>query len=284
MTDNDSVREAHQYPGFKVLLEGPAGSGKTTSLGTLAEIEGVTPFVFCLETGMDVLQDFNKDGCKVHWSYVQPVTSSFKEQARMARAINMMDRKALMEAKGQPQEHNHFVRFMELQDLPVTCQNCGKEFPSPTQWGTDMVLVYDGLSGINVMAMNNVMKGKVAANQSDWGLAMQRIESLLQHCTLGIRCHFVCISHVTRETDELTGTRIITVDTLGRKLPPSLPRLFTDVVLAVRNKDKFTWSTIDPQADLKGRNLSLASGLPPSFVPLHSKWKERRDATVTTTT
>jgi hypothetical protein len=87
--------------------------------------------------------------------------------------------------------------------------------------------------------------------------------------------HFVLISHIERETDLVQGGSKITVSTLGVKLAPKIPLLFSDVILAKRNGAVWTWSTADPSADLKTRNLPVAENLLPSFAPIVAKWQSR---------
>jgi hypothetical protein len=86
----------------------------------------------------------------------------------------------------------------------------------------------------------------------------------------------VLLAHVERELDEVFNTGLkLTVSTLGRKLAPKIPPMFSDVVLTVREGTQFSWSTEHPAADLKARNLPIASNLPPSFEQIFARWKAR---------
>jgi hypothetical protein len=126
--------------------------------------------------------------------------------------------------------------------------------------------------------MSLVVGGKPVKSQADWGIAMDQIEKLVRQLTDGCKCHFVLTAHVEREVDLVFGGVRVTVSTLGRALAPKIPPMFSDVILTYREGTKFLWSTANPQADLKARNLPLADGMPPTFKPIIDKWKSRGGA------
>ena len=119
------------------------------------------------------------------------------------------------------------------------------------------------------------MGGKPVKSQADWGIAQDQIEKLIRQLTDGCRCHFVLTAHVEREVDQVFGGVKVTVSTLGRALAPKIPPMFSDVVLSYREGTKFFWSTANPQADLKARNLPIADGLAQDFKPIIEKWVSR---------
>ena len=63
------------------------------------------------------------------------------------------------------------------------------------------------------------------------------------------------------------------LSTLGKKLPPLLPRYFDEVVMTKSTGDEFYWSTSEGMVDLKNRYLPRSSKLPPSFAALLEGWK-----------
>lgn len=67
--------------------------------------------------------------------------------------------------------------------------------------------------------------------------------------------------------------------TLGKALAPKIPAMFSDVILTVRNGDKWSWDTASALADLKTRNLPIKADQPPSFAPIVAKWKARANIT-----
>lgn len=146
-------------------------------------------------------------------------------------------------------------------------------------YGMNRVLVLDSLTGLSLMAMNLVTGSKPVKSLADWGVAIDNLERLITKLCVDTKCHFVLISHLERETDEVTGGTSLMASTLGRKLAPKLPRYFSDVIHVVRKADKFVWSTVTSNVDLKARNIALADNLPPSFVPIISNWRKNAEAT-----
>jgi hypothetical protein len=125
------------------------------------------------------------------------------------------------------------------------------------------------------MAMREWVGSKSLLNQGDWGIAMNGIESLVQQLCYDTTCHTVLIAHAEREIEENAGVSKIMASTLGKKLAPKLPRMFSDVVLAKRDGAKFSWTTADSTADLKARNLPIADNLQPDFGQILTKWKSQ---------
>jgi len=141
-------------------------------------------------------------------------------------------------------------------------------------WGTDKVFVIDALVGINTCVMSMVVGTKPVVSPGEWQVGMQHVEKFIKKL-VSMRCHFILISHIEREIDEVEGGTKITVGTLGRKLAPKLPPMFGDVILAQRQGAKWHWSTANAQADLKTRNLPYAEGIPPDFGAIIRKWESR---------
>jgi hypothetical protein len=130
--------------------------------------------------------------------------------------------------------------------------------------------------------MSLVVGGKPVKSQSDWGIAMDQVEKLVRQLTDGCKCHVVMTAHVEREVDQVLGGVKLTVATLGVKLAPKIPPMFSDVILTSREGDKFYWSTANSMADLKARNLPLKDHIPPDFKPIITKWLSRGGALTAT--
>jgi hypothetical protein len=265
--------------GVNVLLEGPSGTGKTYSLGTLAD-SGVELFVLFTESGLETLIGYWTDrGLEVppnvHWHVLQRESMSFNIMADSAHTINTLLQNSLHKMEDTNRaKHNQFVTLLRsLADFPD--DRTGKKYGPVDSWGPDKCLALDSLTGINPIAMSLVVGGKPVKSQADWGIAMDQIEKLVRQLTDGCKCHFVLTAHVEREVDQVFGGVRITVSTLGAKLAPKIPPMFSDVILSYREGTKFLWSTANPQADLKARNLPLADGMPPTFKPILEKWKSR---------
>ena len=259
-------------PGFNMMLIGPSGTGKTYSIRSLVDL-GITPFCVFTEPGFEVLGDIPPE--KLHWHYVKPADQGWDAMLDSAQKINTLSFETL--TRMGDVNKSKYGQYLELLRCfnNFTCQRDGKEYGNVCTWGTDRALVVDSMSGVNIMAMNLVVGSKPVKSQADWGVAMDNLERLVQKLCIDTRCHFVLIAHSEREVDEVLGGAKIMASTLGRKLGPKLPRFFSDVVLAVKEVDKFYWSTTAVGADLKARNLALGEKLPPVFGPVLESWKKQ---------
>lgn len=266
-------------PGVNVLVEGPTGTGKTYSLGTLADA-GVELFVLFTESGLETLLGYWTDRKlaippNVHWHVLERPPANFSTMAEASNKINTWTQESLHKMQDPDRaKHNQFVGLLRaLADFPD--DRTGAKFGPVDSWGPNRCLAVDSLTGINPIAMSLVVGGKPVKSQADWGIAMDQIEKLVRQLTDGCRCHVVLTAHVEREVDQVFGGVRITVSTLGRALAPKIPPMFSDVVLSYREGTKFLWSTANPAADLKARNLPIADGIEPSFKQIITKWQSR---------
>lgn len=272
----------NELAGVNVMLMGPAGTGKTHSIGTLVD-SGIEVFYLALEPGLESLLGFYKDKGKpipdnLHWHTLASPKASFSELITTAETINKLSFEALTKMTDPNRgKHNQFIELLTaLNNFPD--DRTGQKFGAVDGWDTSRALVIDGLTGIGRCAMSLVVGGKPVKNQADWGVAQDQVEKLLRMLCESCECHFVLISHVERETDAVLGGTKVTMSTLGVKLAPKLTPMFSDIILTVRNSDKWSWDTSNPQADLKSRNLKIAGALDPSFAPIIAKWRARQTA------
>lgn len=266
-------------PGVNVCLIGPAGTGKTHSIGTLVET-GLKVRYFAFESGSESLLGFWKDKGKpvppnLSIFTVKAANASWTEMADAAKQVNILSYEALKKsADFNRSKYDQFEKFLRTFVKPVS--DAGEAFEPVDAWGTDCALVIDGLTGLGDAAMKAVIGGKFDKDQKDWGLAQNMVENTLRRLCDSCRCHFVLLAHIEREKDEIIGGTKITLSTLGAKLAPKLPPMFSDVVLTKRVGKEFFWDTEDAQADLKTRNLVIASKLPPNFGVIVDRWKNRQ--------
>lgn len=257
-------------PGPNVMVLGPSGVGKTTAIETFIAA-GITPFCIFTEPGFEVLGKISPD--KLHWQYIKPASIGWDSMIEMAKKVTALQHEAVTALKDNEKgKYLDYVRFLTALNN-FKCDRDGKEYGDVCKWGTDRAIIVDGLSGVSLMAMKHVIGGKPTAHQGEWGSAMNSLENLIGKLCSDTQCTFVLIAHAERELDEVQGGSKLMASTLGKKLSPKLPRFFSDVIYAKKEGDKFSWTTIEPNADLKNRNLPLAANLKPDFGPLIESWK-----------
>ena len=275
----EDVKPTSTLNGVNVLLMGPAGTGKTTVCGTLADC-GLEVFYLGLEPGLESLVGYFTDRKlpvpeNVHWHQVEGKRASFADLISNATKVNTMSLDSLAKiADPNRSKYDMFTKILTaLNDFKD--DRTGQSFGCTDTWGPDRVLVIDGMAGLCRAAMELVIGGKPVSNQSDWGIAQKQVETLLFMLTNQLKCHFVLLGHVERETDAVLGGTKIMLSSLGKALGPKLPPMFSDVILTVREGSKFTWDTGSALADVKSRNLPIAQGLPATFTQIITKWKSR---------
>ena len=273
--------ELSALPGVNVLIEGPTGTGKTHSIGTLVEYNPkLEVFGLFLESGMEALLGYFTDRGKaippnLHWHLLGQPEGGFANLAKGAEQIGSLAQDALYKIQDfERHKKNNFLKMLNVLSN-FTDQRTGQSFGPVDSWGPNRVIIIDGLTGMGNFAMNMVIGNKPVKSQSDWGIAQTPIENTLRVLTDGCKCHFVLLSHVERETDQVMGGVKVTVSTLGRALAPKIPAMFSDVILAVRNGTTWTWSTANTLCDLKTRNLPVADNIQPDFRQILDKWQSR---------
>jgi len=265
--------------GVNVLLEGLTGTGKTTALATIAEAVPELFIVFT-EPGLESFIGYWTDKGKkvpenVHWHVMEQEKGNFSLLAENAKIIRTYTIESLFKMQDpQRSRHDEYEKFLRtFIDFPD--DRTGKKFGPVDSWGPNRCIAIDSLTGINHTAFSLIIGNKPLKDQRDWGMAQDLIEKFVRQLTGGCECHFVLTAHVERELDQVFGGVKVTVSTLGKALAPKIPPMFSDVVLAYREAKNFYWSTANPQADLKTRNLPLADGIAPNFKQIFDKWQSR---------
>ena len=269
--------------GFNVVLMGPSGTGKTHAIGTLVD-SGLEVFYLALENGLETLLGYYTDRNlpipdNLHWHRVAAKKAGFGAMLANANKVLTMDQKTLASSSDvYKKDQDQWIKIIKcLQNFKD--DRTGKEFGAVDEWGTDKVLVIDGLSGVSKAAMHLVIGGKAMRSQSDWGLAQGQVETLLTQLSEDCKCHFVLISHIDREVDEVLGGIKFMMSSLGKALYPKLPIMFSDIILTVRDGKNWYWDTLNSQADIKTRNLPMESKGSPDFKRIVDKWRSRNKST-----
>lgn len=265
------------------LLMGPAGVGKTTAIKTLLQ-EGLFGAMLATEPTapnrvIEECKKANIDYSRFHWRFVPPSMPQWASLIDSAEKVNSLDLKSLSDIKGgiAKQDGKQYIEFLKsIQNF--RSDRDGKELGDVTDLGPEWFFVIDGLTGLSTMSRNLTVGLKPNPSPGEWGVMQSNILTLIQKLTADCKCFFVCISHVERESNELSGLSNITVSTLGTKLAPKLPPMFTNVVYAKRLGPKFVWSTADSGVDTKNGDLPLSDSLDPSFKPIVDSFRARLKA------
>ena len=267
--------------GPKVLLMGAPGTGKTDAIRTLIEAGLKVAAVFS-EPGMEVLLD-DRRGRKVytckdglHWRYHPVATPDWKDLELIARLMNQFSFKQLSEQAPQGREKYH--GFMDIISTfgNFKCERCNQVFgpldrlEPYDQW----CVVQDSMSSLSLACLYGLVGNKPGIHEGEWGIAMGNLERLFNKFAYDIPSMMVMTAHIEKEPDPSGGEKLM-VSTLGKKLAPKVPRAWSDVILAQREGDVFTWSTTDLGAFLKTRNFAFSNRIQPTFVPLVQEWHRR---------
>jgi len=261
--------------GFKTILMGMPGSGKTTSLVTLAQM-GFDVFVAFTEPGIGNLNKAmmlakltEEERKRIHFAYIKPGVESFSKLKVGASAVNAAAEFGKMES-GSRRDFQQLIQLMNLFENFID-QN-GVEFGPVDKWGCNRVLALDGMSGLAKMAMDLTVGAKPTKTLQDWGVAIDQLDKFQLQCA-NIRVPFVLLSHLSREQEEVTGKTITTLKALGKQLPTSMPFAYNDFIMATQDgTGKFKWKTIDPNCQLKATYLPHSGDLDPDFKPLVMGW------------
>lgn len=260
--------------GFKTILMGMPGAGKTTALVTLAKL-GFHVFIAFTEPGIGNLMKAmqlhkltDEEKASIHFAYVKPGVESFGKLATGAKAVNNADKFGEM-SSGSRKDFNQLIQLMNLFENFVD-QN-GQAFGPVDQWKPNYILALDGMSGLSKMCMDLVVGAKPVKTLQDWGVAIDQLDKFQTQCA-NITCPFVLLSHLSREQEEVTGKIIVSLKALGNKLPTSMPFLYNDFILASSLEGKFKMATIDKNCQLKGTYLPHSDNLPSDLRLLAINW------------
>jgi hypothetical protein len=259
-----------------ILLLGPVGSGKTTSLRTATKTHQL--FVLSLEPGIEHILTHSDTHC--HWHYIPPARTEWSDFLKEADNVNRYSIEQLQKMK-QPLRagYRQFIELLETCNN-FTCSICKKPFGDVAKLGPDCLLALDSMSGLNIMAMDIVAGGNPIKTLPDYQIAMNNVEKFIQKLCVDTTCSFCLTAHVEREIDEVFGGTKITMSTIGRRMSPRLPRFFDEVVLCLKKGEKFLWSTTEPNTDLKNRLLPLSGEITPSFANIFTTTHSKENANV----
>lgn len=260
--------------GPKIALIGDSGTGKTHALRTLPPL-GITPFVIATEQNfVTTMRDLL--GTKVHYKYVPPqADNNFGDIKEMLEKINVLSYDNLCKVVDPFKQKSN-----KLIDLVVTCNKfvcdcCKRDWGNVGSWNTDRAICIDSWSGASDMAFSLVVGNKPVRAMPDYQVAQNALRMLLGPLTAQTKAMFVCICHLDRVKDEITGGTNVSILSVGQKLGPDMPRMFSDVIRARRTASVFTWDTADTQSTVASRHIPIASNQTADFKALIEAWKAK---------
>ena len=259
--------------GVKVLLMGAPGTGKTYScrdLNEYAQANGMECFYFATDPGYSALRNLPN----FHIHYVAPAAPSWDNLRNAARQVNTMSMKSLQELAGNKEDFGapFFNMLAGLNNF--IDQRTKVEYGDVTLWGTDRILIFDGITNLAKISVALTIGSKPIKTQPEWGVIQQNIVMLLEMLTTGTSCHLVMMAHLKYLYDEILGKSTVMVETPGKAISPTLPNNFDDCILTVRDGAQFFWDTADPDAQTKARHIPVRGKQDPSYAPLFEQWKE----------
>lgn len=271
-------------PGFKTLIIADAGAGKTHSIrGLLAY--GIQPFVLATEPGMRSLAPCENPGCYVckatkeygpeslPWAYVDSTAGDIDTLIKQATDVNTKTLKMLCNIEdNQRKDYNQFGQVLGLTKEFV--DHTGKSWGKVSDWNTDRAFVLDAATELGYMAMNMYVGRRPVYDKPDYQVAQKMVYNYIQFITNSLRCHVIVLGHPDKQFNEAAGVMTMTLQSVGQKLSPQLPRKFDDVIIAKRVGDKFTWSTAEMNAEGKGRNLPIRVDMAQDFGLIVKGWQK----------
>lgn len=281
---------SHPESGFeltppKILLMGGAGTGKTTAIGTLVDwvsenIPDGRVFALFTENGLETLIKYFTDRNKpipacLHWHVVKTSTAGLLSLQAAAELVGKSTYESLAKSVDSRRARNNvFARIItilgDFQD-----QRTGKNFgAADVDWTEKDFLAVDGLTELSHCAMKMQIGTKPTANLPDYMIAQVNLMNLLRLLVNGTRCGLLMTAHPVREKDELTGAVKLMPRTIGSAIASELAPLFSEVILTVRDGDKWFWDTQNSSADLKTRYLPISSKLSPDVTQILNGWSK----------
>ncbi len=273
----------HLSTGPKILLMGPAGTGKTYALGTLidwAALNNKEVFVLFTEQGLESLLGYWTDNGKevpscLHWHVATTKPLGLESLKKAADAVGKLSFEGISKMQDPLRSQNNaFYAILDAcSDFPD--DRTQAKFGAIDSWNTSRIFIIDSLSELSNAAFKMVIGAKPTASMPDYGVAQNNLLNFLRLLTQGVKSTVVLTAHVTRETDEITGSVKIMVKAVGKALANEIPQLFSDVIYAVREGTQFTWDTASMMVDTKTRNLPIAAKQRPDFATIMNKWTSR---------
>lgn len=283
-------KEGKGLAGPNLLINGESGTGKTHSLGTLVDwCAKQSPQVECfyldIENSLETLLGYWRapiDGSPpkeipacLHWHQAKVAPVTLTQMISAAKDTGDLPYDMLKSRKDPARGNNNSFHKILVAMSNFKDDRTGKEYGPVDKFGVDKVFMLDSFTELSNAAAKMQIGSSPAMAPPDYGVAQNHLMNFIRLCTQGMSCTFVMTSHPARDKDELTGTTKTTIKTVGTAIQPEIPPLFSEVIFAVREGSKFTWSTAEYGVVAKTRYLGYKAGIAPSFGQIMEAWKGR---------
>ncbi len=271
--------------GPKILLEGPSGTGKSYSVGTLVDWAAKQSpprrvAVIYTENSLETLLGFWRDKgqevpSNLSWHVIRTAQLDLASLTLAAKNAGMLSYESLTKLVDPNRAAaNPWERFLiVLSDVPD--DRTGKKLGNVGSWTNQDILVVDSLSEAATACFKMVIGNKPVASQPDYMVAQNNLLSWLRFMTQSLKCTFVLTAHVARQVNEIIGTTQLMTKAIGRALADEIPQLFSEVIYCVKEGASWTWDTAIIGVDTKTRYLPIASKIPPNFAQIMDQWAKR---------
>lgn len=279
------MSEGIELVGPKICIMGVGGTGKTYALGTLVEWAEKHSFdvsVLFVESGAEALLGYWTDRGKpipaclsYHQQLTKPITLS--AMTSMADMAGRLSYEAITKSIDPGRASNNAFWQILTSCSDFKDDRTGKSFGPVDKFPANRIFCIDSLTELGNAAMKMQVGARPSASPGDYGVAQGMLMNFLRLCTQGSIYPFVLIAHVDRETDPVAQTSKVFIKSVGKALATEIPTLFSDVIYAVREGDKFFWDTAAFGVDVKTRSLGYRSKINPDFGQIMDLWLKRKD-------
>lgn len=270
--------------GPKVCIMGLGGTGKTHSLGTLADWATANGFevaiLFTENSSETFLGYFRDRGLQpppnIYWhqqgTRPLPLSSLITAADNVGKLSYESLAKSIDGSRGG--ENNAFWKILKSCSDFID-DRTGKSLGPVDTFPVKRIFGMDSLTETANAAMKMQIGSRPMASPGDYGVAQHNLMNFLRLITQGCVCPFVMTAHVDRETDGVTQSTKIMIKAIGKALATEIPTLFSEMIYTVRDGSKFTWDTAAYGVDTKTRSLGYRAGIDPNFAQVFDTWKKR---------
>lgn len=275
--------------GPKVLLIGPAGTGKSRALATLIEWAARQKPVrrvmgLYTENSLEtVLRYFAQQGKKLpdnfYYHVARDKATPFADLITAAKDVGNLNYESLTKLqdanRGKNNPYHKILTFLaDFKD-----DRTGEILGNFGNWTNEDIFFIDSFSELANAAVKMTIGTRPVMAQNEYQVAQNNLLNFLRFCTQGFLPTFVMTAHVQRQTNEATGSTKLMVKAIGKAIGDDIPQLFSEVVGCVRLADKWYWDTADSTLDTKVRYLPVQSKITPNFDLIMDQWEKQRSMT-----